>query len=106
MLKIPKNSPFLIFFSKLSFLAEIRFSQYISTNNFFSILSEFWRWRFEKFALNPNFRRYIRTILRFNREEAEIREKRSHKGPLFGFSVLGDVFPKEKLHISFQKGLF
>ena len=60
--------------SKFSFLSDIRFSQKTSFDKF-SIRSEFRRWWFENIALSPNFWRNIRTILRFTKEEAQIRRQ-------------------------------
>ena len=42
---------------------------------FFAIVSEFWRRRFKNIAPYPNFQRYIRTILRFTKEEAELQKQ-------------------------------
>ena len=44
----------------------------------FSILSKFWRWRFENLALYPNCWRYIRTILRLTKEARNFENKRTH----------------------------
>ena len=41
--------------------------------NVFGILSEFWRWSFDNFALYPNFCRYIRTIMRFTKARRDLK---------------------------------
>ena len=77
MLKLQKG-PFFGFFytmklSKFLFLSDIMFCQSIS-NNFFHYYPYFWL-DFRSEALDPNFWRYVRTILRFNEEEAEVRKR-------------------------------
>ena len=46
-----------------------------SRNILFSLISEVWRPRYKNFALYPKFSCYIRTILRFTKEEAEFRKQ-------------------------------
>ena len=39
------------------------------------ILSKLWGWRLENIAVNPNFRRYIRTNFCFTKDQAEVRKQ-------------------------------
>ena len=88
MLINPNGSPFYIFrhfdtvkkylfvknsnWSPLSlFLSDIRFTQKIFANN----KIQFWRWRFKNIAVYSNFCCYIRTILRFSKEKADVRKQ-------------------------------
>ena len=64
--KKPKQSPLLQFsalwdFQNDCFSYEIRFSQYIPTNNLFQYYPKFWR-NIRSEALYPNFWHYIRTL--------------------------------------------
>ena len=100
MLKNLKVSPFRFFRHyetvQSSHFSSDRFSQYISTNIFFRYSPIFWRTIRSK-ALYPNFWRYVQTILRFSKEETEVRKQALLFAPA-RYIRISEAFSEPQMH--------